>query len=44
MGRRESTSSLVVEYAAEVVSVGKHVGLVREVCASRVDEVDARKT
>ena len=34
---------LVVEDAAEVVAIGKHVGLVRQVRAARVDEVDARQ-
>ena len=32
---------LVVEDAAEVIAVGKHVDLVRQVGAARVDEVDA---
>ena len=32
---------LVVEDAAEMIAVGKHLGLVRQVGASRVDEVDA---
>ena len=34
---------LVVEDAAEVVAVGEHVDLVRQVGAARVDEVDARQ-
>ena len=40
-GRGGSTSSLVIEDATEVVSVGKDVRLVREVGAAGVDEIDA---
>lgn len=40
-GRRGHTSSLVVEDAAEVVTVGEDIGLVGEVGAAGVDEVDA---
>lgn len=36
-----STSSLIIEDATEVVSVGKDVGLVREIRAAGVDEIDA---
>ena len=42
-GRGGCTSSLVVEDAAEVVSIGEHVRLVGKVCASRVYEIDAWK-
>ena len=35
------TSSLVVEDATEVVSVGKDVRLVRKICAAGVDKIDA---
>ena len=38
-----STSSLIVEDAAEVISIGENVRLVGEVCASRVYEIDAWK-
>ena len=34
---------LVVEDAAEVIAVGEHVDLVRQVGAARVDEIDARQ-
>ena len=34
---------LVVEDAAEMVAVGEHIGLVRQVRAARIDEVDARQ-
>ena len=42
-GRGGSTSSLVVEDAAEVVAIGKDVRLVGKVCASRVYEINAWK-
>ena len=41
--RGGSTSSLIIEYATKVIAIGKHVCLMREVCATRVDEIDARK-
>ena len=44
MLRSRSTSSLVVEDATEMISVGKDVRLVREVRAPRVDEIDAWET
>ena len=34
---------LIEKDAAKVVAVGKHVGLIRQVGAARVDEVDARQ-
>ena len=43
-GRGRGTSSLVVEDSPEVLTVRKDVGLVREVGAARVDEVDAWET
>ena len=43
-GRSRNTSSLVVEDAAEMVSVGKDVRLVRKVCTPGVDKIDAWET
>jgi hypothetical protein len=43
MGRWARTSCLVVEDPAEMLAVGKYIGLVRQVCAAGVDEVDARQ-
>jgi hypothetical protein len=41
--REESRPHLVVEDAPKMVSVRKDVSLVRKICASRVDQVDARQ-
>ena len=41
VGSTAHTSSLVVEDATEVVAVGEDVGLVGEIGAAGVDEVDA---
>ena len=42
--RGSLTARLIVEDATEVVAVGEDIGLVREICAARIDEVDAGQT
>ena len=38
---RPNTPSLVIEDAAKMVSIGEDIRLVGEICASRVDKIDA---